>query len=348
MPCALEVADQFTLAAARRRTGSRQLDGLRAMIMVELDGQEKSVRGETPALEKLLRAHRPRLLRRAYGREQCEQLWQLRREFSFALRDTGLIKLNEDIVVPRGRLEDLFAFTARLQKKSGLPLACFGHAGDGNIHVNVMFDKSLAARPVPQPGCPGRIVPAGAGVAGGHHRRARHWPGQKAVVAPGRVPGAALPAPADQKKPGSKGYFESRQVRLNKTDRVLPPARMLHKFDGKSAIPAAAAAAAAPVSTAAAIPAAAAATATIAAAAAAAARRTFFTRPRFIDGQGAALKVFGVEHLDRLFRVFLGGHFDKGKTAGTPRHPVLHDINRHHNARLREMILQVVFCRGEG
>lgn len=142
LPSALEVADQFTLAAARRRTGSRQLDGLGAMIMVELDGQERSVRGETPILERLLRAHNPRLLRRAYGREQCEKLWQLRREFSFALRDTGLTKLNEDIVVPRGRLEDLFAFTARLQKSSGLPLACFGHAGDGNIHVNVMFDKA--------------------------------------------------------------------------------------------------------------------------------------------------------------------------------------------------------------
>jgi len=142
LPSALEVADQFTVAAARRRTGSKQLDRLGAMIMVELDGREESVRGETPVLEKLLRARRPRLLRRAYGREQCEDLWQLRREFSFALRDTGLVKLNEDIVVPRGRLEDLFAFTARLQKKSGLPLACFGHAGDGNIHANVMYDKN--------------------------------------------------------------------------------------------------------------------------------------------------------------------------------------------------------------
>src|ERR1039458_7781028 len=73
------------------------------------------------------------------------------------------------------------------------------------------------------------------------------------------------------------------------------------------------------------------ATATIATAAAAAAttRRTVFTGPRFIDGQGAALKVFGVEHLDRLFGVFLGRHFDKGETAGAPRHPVLHDVDRH-------------------
>jgi glycolate oxidase len=66
----------------------------------------------------------------------------LRREFSFALRDTGLVKLNEDIAVPRSRLEDLFAFTARLQKKFDLPIACFGHAGDGNIHVNVMYDPA--------------------------------------------------------------------------------------------------------------------------------------------------------------------------------------------------------------
>ena len=141
LPCALEVADEFTLDAARRRTGSKQLAGLRAMIIVELDGQEKSVRGELPLLEKLIRAQKPRMVQRAIGSEDCERLWQVRREFSYALRDTGLVKLNQDIVVPRGRLEDLFEFTARLQKKSGLPIACFGHAGDGNIHCNIMFDK---------------------------------------------------------------------------------------------------------------------------------------------------------------------------------------------------------------
>ena len=44
--------------------------------------------------------------------------------------------------MPRGRLEDLLAFTARLQEKHALPVACFGHAGDGNIHVNVMVDET--------------------------------------------------------------------------------------------------------------------------------------------------------------------------------------------------------------
>jgi glycolate oxidase len=141
LPCALEVADEFTLAAAQKNTGSRLLKSLRAVLMIELDGHESSVRGEMRTLEKLLRRQQPRMMQRAYGPEKVEQLWELRRKFSFSLRASGLIKLNEDIVVPRGRLEELFAFTARLQKKSGMPLACFGHAGDGNIHVNVMYDE---------------------------------------------------------------------------------------------------------------------------------------------------------------------------------------------------------------
>ena len=143
LPCALEVADDFTLAAARKRTGSKRLEGCHALIIVELDGQEKSVSLEIRDLEKLVRRQKPVFVQRALGSEQTELIWQLRREFSFALRDTGLIKLNEDIVVPRGRLEDLFRFTANLQKKHGIALACFGHAGDGNIHCNVMYDAKL-------------------------------------------------------------------------------------------------------------------------------------------------------------------------------------------------------------
>jgi glycolate oxidase len=98
------------------------------------------VRQEIATVEKILRRQKPLFVERGFGQEQCEAVWQIRREFSYALRDTGLTKLNEDIVVPRGRLEDLFKFATRLQKKQGLQLACFGHAGDGNIHTNIMVD----------------------------------------------------------------------------------------------------------------------------------------------------------------------------------------------------------------
>jgi glycolate oxidase subunit GlcD len=142
LPCALELADEFTLGAARKRTGSDRLAGCKAHIIVELDGQEKSVRGELPDLESLAAGQGSIFVEKAFGASECEKLWQLRREFSYALRDTGLTKLNEDIVVPRGRLEELFKFTSALQKKHGFQVACFGHAGDGNIHVNIMADMN--------------------------------------------------------------------------------------------------------------------------------------------------------------------------------------------------------------
>jgi glycolate oxidase len=140
LPCALELADEFTLAAAAKRTKSKRLAICGAHLIVELDGQENSVRGELPVLEKVIRKYKPLFLERGFGAAKCEATWQVRREFSYALRDTGLTKLNEDIVVPRSRLEDLFQFAAKLQKKHGLQVACFGHAGDGNIHTNVMVD----------------------------------------------------------------------------------------------------------------------------------------------------------------------------------------------------------------
>ncbi len=140
LPCALEVADAFTLAAAAKRTKSERLKGCKAHLIVELDGQKSSVITEIAALEKIVRRQRPDFVERGLGDKECEAVWQIRREFSYSLRDTGLTKLNEDIVVPRSRLADLFKFAAKLQRKHGLQLACFGHAGDGNIHTNVMVD----------------------------------------------------------------------------------------------------------------------------------------------------------------------------------------------------------------
>ncbi len=140
LPAALELADSFTLAAAFKRTRSERLRGCRAHLIVEVDGQRESVRSEVKALQRIIRKQKPRFIEVGLGTKQCEDVWQIRREFSYALRDTGLTKLNEDIVVPRSRLEDLFDFAARLQKKHGLAVACFGHAGDGNIHTNIMVD----------------------------------------------------------------------------------------------------------------------------------------------------------------------------------------------------------------
>ena len=138
LPAAVEVADRFTLEAAREfRSGAKFPPGA-AHLLVEVDGQPESVRGEARALAQLLRGERATKVESATGEVSCERLWDLRRAFSESLKATGLKKLNEDIVVPRGKLVDLIDFARDLQTRSGFPIACFGHAGDGNIHVNIM------------------------------------------------------------------------------------------------------------------------------------------------------------------------------------------------------------------
>ena len=141
LPSAIEVADSFTLEAARRGL-SQELQICippgKSHLLIEIDGQQESVMSEAAALFKLLENYNSLQTRYATNSQSCDSMWALRRSFSMALRATGLIKLNEDIVVPRSRLCDLVSFTEHLQKESGYPIACFGHAGDGNIHVNIM------------------------------------------------------------------------------------------------------------------------------------------------------------------------------------------------------------------
>ncbi|HYF36955.1 MAG TPA: FAD-linked oxidase C-terminal domain-containing protein [Prosthecobacter sp.] len=138
LPSALEIADKFTLRAAREYLGESVTPLGDAHLLVEIDGQPGSVRGELDVLAALVRDLGCISMEEALGEAACERFWKLRREFSYSLRNTGLIKLNEDIVVPRSRLVDLVDFAERLQRESGFPVASFGHAGDGNIHVNIM------------------------------------------------------------------------------------------------------------------------------------------------------------------------------------------------------------------
>lgn len=138
LPSALEITDTFTLEAARNRLGAETFPPGNAHLIVEIDGRPAAVASELEELHQLLTKLGASFIERAPDEASCERIWQLRREFSYALRDTGLTKLNEDIVVPRSKLVELVTFARGLQEDTGIPVACFGHAGDGNIHTNLM------------------------------------------------------------------------------------------------------------------------------------------------------------------------------------------------------------------
>ena len=141
LPSSLEIADHFVLEAARHDSGAAHVPPGNAHLLVDVDGREETVRVEMAHLRELIAERNPTALEVATNEPDCERLWALRREFSNALRATGLTKLNQDIVVPRSRLVDLISFAEGLSNRSGFPIACFGHAGDGNIHVNIMADR---------------------------------------------------------------------------------------------------------------------------------------------------------------------------------------------------------------
>jgi glycolate oxidase len=141
LPSALEITDAFTLAAARKRLGAEVFPEGNAHLIVEVDGRPAAVAAEIDELQTLLESLGACFIERAPDEASCERIWQLRREFSYSLRDTGLTKLNEDIVVPRSKLVELVTFAQKLQRDTGIPVACFGHAGDGNIHTNLMVSN---------------------------------------------------------------------------------------------------------------------------------------------------------------------------------------------------------------
>ena len=140
LPSALEITDAFTLQAARNYLGADSLPAGEAHLIVEVDGRHSAVESELPELESLLKDAKALSIESHRDDPACEAVWHLRREFSYSLRATGLTKLNEDIVVPRSKLVELVEFAQELAAKTNVPVACFGHAGDGNIHVNLMVE----------------------------------------------------------------------------------------------------------------------------------------------------------------------------------------------------------------
>ena len=142
VPAAVELIDGASLDALTAHLGwSVTQPGTRATVLIEVDGMAAAVKEEIELVEQACGGACAVDVRRAKSAEERNMLWAARRELSPALRKISTIKLNNDVVVPRGRIPQLFALVKEIQQTSGLPIASFGHAGDGNIHVNIMIPE---------------------------------------------------------------------------------------------------------------------------------------------------------------------------------------------------------------
>ena len=146
VPAAIELIDADSLAAVHEYLGQKVVPReAEAALIIEVDGSAAAVSDEIERVADACQEAGAVGVVRADTSSEREQIWSLRRQLSLALRATGLLKINHDVVVPRGRVPDLFAAVAALKRDHRLRIACFGHAGDGNIHVNIMVKRDDAA-----------------------------------------------------------------------------------------------------------------------------------------------------------------------------------------------------------
>jgi glycolate oxidase len=142
VPAAIELVDQDSLRAVESYVGRPVAPpGAGALLIVECDGTAAGVEEEIANVAKACGDTGALDVRRAANDDERDGLWSVRRQLSLALRATGLLKINHDVVVPRGRVPELFEVIAGLKARYALRIASFGHAGDGNIHVNLMVQK---------------------------------------------------------------------------------------------------------------------------------------------------------------------------------------------------------------
>ena len=141
-PSILEYMDKWTINCLQDYTGVQVFEGLAAnpMLLIELDGSETEVSRQSGILTDWLSKH-SLAFRVAESEEEAENLWQVRRQGSSAMKKLASTKLNEDVVVPLDQQVDLVRFVESLRLQFNLKIGVFGHCGDGNLHVNFMYNE---------------------------------------------------------------------------------------------------------------------------------------------------------------------------------------------------------------
>jgi glycolate oxidase len=116
-----------------------------ALLLIEVDGKVDEANMLIKQLETLCMTQGAKRVRVAETKEEVASLWKARKAISPALFQYGPDKINEDIVVPRSKIPLMVRKINALKKETGLTMVSFGHAGDGNIHFNIMLDKKNTA-----------------------------------------------------------------------------------------------------------------------------------------------------------------------------------------------------------
>lgn len=137
-PTVIEFMDRESIRVVRELLPMSVREKAEAMLIIEVDGAKGLVERELPRAEEICRESGAIGVEIAGTANDRERLWTARRAVSPALYKINPTKINEDVVVPRSRLADLIAEIGKIAAHYRLQIVSFGHAGDGNLHVNIM------------------------------------------------------------------------------------------------------------------------------------------------------------------------------------------------------------------
>jgi len=145
-PSMLEFMDGDCVRLARDVGGADLPPDAGALLMIEADGDAETLPHAVEALMRAAEGDGLVSLDDAADEAAREQLWSARKALSPALRTLAPGKINEDVVVPVSRIPQLVDGIRLLAEEFALPIVSFGHAGNGNLHVNILFDPADAAQ----------------------------------------------------------------------------------------------------------------------------------------------------------------------------------------------------------
>ncbi len=144
VPTTLEFLDRASIDCVREDMKLLIPTKAGALLLIEVDGDEALAAQEAKKVHEICTESGVIRFQAASGKEEAERLWESRRNVSNALLKLRPDKVSEDVVVPRTRMAQLVSFLDQLGQKYQLPIPAYGHAGDGNIHVNILLDKNNA------------------------------------------------------------------------------------------------------------------------------------------------------------------------------------------------------------
>src|SRR3989339_135349 len=143
LPRALEFIDKSSIECIKGYKQEFQIPAeVNALLLIDIDGKDASVEAEASLTQKIALGNRPLKVISAKNPQERDSLWEVRRAISPALYNIAPFKINEDICVPRSRILEALQRIDDIHKRyPSLKVANFGHIGDGNIHVNIMYEE---------------------------------------------------------------------------------------------------------------------------------------------------------------------------------------------------------------